>query len=142
TYTPFNGASVPVVPNTTDPAKLATYAADGLTPGAPFPGNTIPANLLDPNALLFMGTGAIPHPNSGTDNYIASPKQPTYVREDVVRIDHNITDRYHLMGSLIHDAMSQTIIPTQWSGDSYDTVGDVFANPSWAAAVRLTQSIS
>jgi hypothetical protein len=142
TYTPFNGTAVPVVPVTSDPAKLATYAADHLTPGQPFPGNTIPANLLDPNAVLFMGTGAIPMPNSGTDNYVASPKQPTYVREDVVRIDHNFSDKYHLMGSWIHDAMSQTVIPTQWSGDSYDTVGDVFKNPSWGAAIRLTQSIS
>jgi hypothetical protein len=141
-YTPFNGGKVPVVPSTTDPAKLAIYAQDGLTPGQPFPNNTIPANLLDPNAVLFMGTGAIPKPNAGTDNYQASPKQPTYVREDIVRVDHNFTDKYHLMGSWIHDSMSQTIFPTMWSGDSYTTVGDVFSNPSWAAAIRLTQAIS
>ena len=36
TYTPPAGAAVPTVPITTDPAKLALYAADGLTPGAPF----------------------------------------------------------------------------------------------------------
>ena len=142
TYTPWNGGKPAIVPMTSDPAKLATYAADGLTPGQPFPNDTIPANLLDPNAVLFMGTGAIPPPNSGTDNYVASPKQPTYVREDVVRIDQNFTQKYHLMGSWIHDAMTQTVIPTQWSGDSYDTVGDVFANPSWGAAIRLTQEIS
>ena len=41
-YTPWNG-STPVVPVTSDPAKLATYATDGLTPGSPFPGNVIPA---------------------------------------------------------------------------------------------------
>jgi hypothetical protein len=142
TYTPFNGGAAPVVPVTSDPAKLALYATDGLIAGQPFPGNTIPANLLDPNAVLFMGTGAIPKPNSGTDNYVASPKQPTNVREDIVRVDHNFTDRYHLMGSWLHDTASQTIYPTMWSGDSYTTVGDVFSNPSWAAAVRLTQSIS
>jgi hypothetical protein len=142
TYTPFNGGAAPIVPVTSDPAKLATYATDGLTPGAPFPGNTIPANLLDPNAVLFMGTGAIPKPNSGTDNYVSSPKQPTYVREDIVRIDHNFTDRLHLMGSWLHDSATQTIFPTMWSGDSYTTVGDIFSNPSWAAAVRLTQTLS
>ncbi|HEX3986191.1 MAG TPA: TonB-dependent receptor [Acidobacteriaceae bacterium] len=141
-YTPFNGGAAPVVPTTSDPAKLALYATDGLTPGQPFPNNTIPANLLDPNAVLMMGTGAIPKPNVGTDNYQASPTQPTYVREDVVRIDHNFSQKYHLMGSWIHDAMSQTIFPTMWSGDSYTTVGDVFNNPSWGAAVRLTQAIS
>jgi hypothetical protein len=134
------------VPQTADPAKLAVYSQDLLTPGAPFPNNTIPANLLDPNAVLFMNTGAIPKPNAGSDNpqdqYIASPKQPTYVREDVVRIDHLFSDRFHLLGSWIHDSMSQTEIPTQWSGDSYATVGDVFKNPSWAAVIKLTQTLS
>ncbi len=38
--------------------------------------------------------------------------------------------------------MSQTIIPTQWSGDSYSTVGDVFSNPSWAAVVKLSQQLT
>ncbi len=42
----------------------------------------------------------------------ASPKQPTYVREDVVRVDQNISQKYHLMGSWIHDAATQTIFPT------------------------------
>jgi Carboxypeptidase regulatory-like domain len=143
TYTPFNGTNVPIVPSVPGNASYtAMETADGLTPGSPFPGNVIPANLLDANAVAFMGTGAIPTPNSGTDNYVASPKQPTYVREDVVRIDQVLSDKYRLMGSWIHDAASQTIFPTQWSGDSYDTVGDVFGNPSWGAAVRLTQSIS
>ena len=145
-YTPFNNGAAPVVPVTTDPAKLAAYAnnsaGETLVPGQPFPGNKIPASLLDPNALAFLSTGAIPQPNSGSDNYVSSPKQPTYVREDVVRVDHNFTSKYHLMGSWLHDQASQTIFPTMWSGDSYTTVGDVFSNPSWAAAVRLTQTLS
>ena len=143
TYTPFNGGAAPVVPDVPgNTALTAKELADGLTPGQPFPNNTIPANLLDANAEAFLGTGAIPQPNSGTDNYISSPKQPTYVREDVVRVDHNITNKYHLMGSWLHDSATQTIFPTMWSGDSYTTVGDVFSNPSWAAAVRLTQTLS
>ncbi len=36
-YTPFNGGAAPVVPATSDPVKLATYAANGLTPGAALP---------------------------------------------------------------------------------------------------------
>ncbi|AXC10554.1 Oar protein [Acidisarcina polymorpha] len=141
-YTPIGGGAAPVVPTTTDPAKLAQYALYGLTPGQPFPNNTIPAGLLDANAVLFMGTGAIPQPNAPNSQFISSPKQPTDVREDVVRIDHNINDKYHLMGHWIHDQMSQTIFPTQWSGDSYTTVGNVFANPSWAAVVNLSQTLS
>jgi hypothetical protein len=160
-YTPWNALPVqtliqqgvcnpgvtsgPCVPKTNDPAKLALYTADGLTPGDAFPGNVIPANLLDSNAILFMGTGNIPQPNTGTaanPQYIASPKQPTYVREDVVRIDHDLTPKMHLMGHWIHDQMSQTIIPTMWSGDSYDTIGDVFQNPSWSSVIQLSQTLS
>ncbi len=149
-YTPWNGGVAPLVPSVPgNSSYTAMETADHLTPGSSFPSDPtvsgaydIPTNLLDPNAVLFMGTGAIPMPNVGTDNYVASPKQPTYVREDVVRIDQILSSKYHLMGSWIHDAMSQTLIPTQWSGDSYDTVGDVFDNPSWAAAIRLTQTIS
>jgi hypothetical protein len=139
-----NGAP-PCVPQTNDPAKLALYHADGLTPGDPFPGNVIPANLIDQNAVLFMGAGTIPKPNSGSatlPQYTASPKQPTNVREDTVRIDHDLSSRMHLMGHWIHDQMSQTIIPTMWSGDSYDTVGDVFQNPSWSAVIQLTQTLT
>ncbi len=141
-YTPFNNGAAPLVPTTQDPAKLAVYAADGLTPGTPFPGNVIPANLLDPNAVLMMSTGAIPKPNVGTDQFISSPKQPTYVREDTVRGDHNITDKLHLMGSYIHDSMQQVIYPPLWSSTTYTTVGNTFDNPSWAAVIKLSQTIS
>ncbi len=89
-----------------------------------------------------MGTGAIPKPNFGSTQFVSSPKQPTSVREDVVRVDQIFSDKYHLLGSWIHDSMSQTIIPTQWSGDSYSTVGDVFSNPSWAAVIKLSQTLS
>jgi Carboxypeptidase regulatory-like domain len=140
--------TAPIVPNVPgNSAYTALETGNGLVPGSPFPGDmtsgyTIPAGLLDQNSLRFMSTGAIPMPTPGTDTYTGSPKQPTYVREDVVRIDHNFNDRFHLMGSWIHDSMEQTIIPVQWSGDNYDTVGDVFNNPSWGTAIRLTQEIS
>ena len=141
-----SGQTAPCVPNTADPAKLALYSTDGLTIGNSFPGGTIPANLIDPNAVLFMKTGAIPASNStsasGAPQYVASPTQPTYVREDVVRIDHDITDKMHLMGHFIHDEMSQTYYPDMWSSDSYPTTGNVFGNPTWGSVIKLTQTIS
>src|SRR5580698_7490799 len=44
-YTIPAGGPTPIVPTTSDPAKLALYTADGLTMGQPFTKNTIPANL-------------------------------------------------------------------------------------------------
>lgn len=143
-YTPPSNGTVPIVPLTQDPAKLALYATDGLTPGQPFPNNTIPANLIDPNAVLFMSTGAIPKPNStnGSNSFITSLKQPTDVREDIVRIDHNINDKLQLMGHYLHDAVSQQNIPPLWSDSSYPTVGSAFSNPAWSAVIQLTQTLS
>lgn len=135
---------VPILPN--NGAYTAMETAAGLTPGNSFPGGVIPASLLDPNAVLFMKTGAIPASNSvsasGSPQYVASPTQPTYVREDVVRIDHDITDKLHLMGHFIHDEMSQTYYPDMWSNDTYPTTGDVFGNPTWGSVIKLTQTIS
>jgi hypothetical protein len=148
-YTPLSGSPL-IVPQTNDPKYVGPgglYAQNGLVAGQPFPsdgagGYTIPAALLDPNAVLYMGTGAIPKPNFGPSQVIASPKQPTDVREDVVRIDHHFSDKYALMGHWIHDQMSQAIFPSMWSGDSYNTIGNVFANPSWGTVVKLTQTLS
>ena len=132
------------VPVTTDPAKLALYQQDGLVAGQPFPGNRIPANLLDPNAVLYMGTGAFPKPNApdGSNRFVASINAPTYVREDLLRIDHSISQKLQLMGNYIHDANTQTKYPPLWSNDTYPTVGSVMSNPAWAAVVRLTQTLT
>jgi hypothetical protein len=141
-YTP-PGGTAPIVPVTTDPAKLAIYATDGLTPGDPFPGNVIPANLIDQNAVLMMNSGAFPKPNynNGTQ-YIASIPQPTNVREDIVRIDHAINSKYQLMGHYLHDTLAQQYFPPLWGDSSYPTVGTAMTNPSFSAVIKLTQTYS
>ena len=78
--TPSNG-TVPVVPATKDPAKLALYQADGLTPGKPFPNNTIPANLIDPNVVLELNAGTFPNRTMAPVNTSRpSLNRPTSVR--------------------------------------------------------------
>ena len=143
TYTvPSNGA-VPIVPATTDPAKLALYAQDGLTAGKPFPNNTIPANLIDQNAVAEINAGTFPKPNfnNGTQ-YISSIPQPTNVRDDIVRIDHAINTKLQLMGHYVHDAVTQVTYPPQWGDSSYPTAGSTMLNPAWMAAFKLTQTYS
>ena len=142
TYTVPSNGTIPVVPVTGDQARLKLYAADGLTAGQPFPGNTIPSNLIDPNVVLMLNAGTFPHPNLGTSQYISSISQPTDVREDLVRIDHSITSKYQLMGHYVHDAVTQTYFPPLWGDSSYPTVGTAMNNPSWAAVIKLTQTLS
>jgi hypothetical protein len=141
-YTVPSGGAVPIVPQTTDAAKLALYATDGLTPGSPFPGNVIPANLIDQNAALQLNAGTFPKPNTGTSQYTASIPAPENIREDVVRIDHAINSKYQLMGHYLHDAMTKTFFPPLWGDSTYPTVGTAMTNPSYTAAIKLTQTYS
>ena len=117
------------------------YAQDGLTPGQPFPNNTIPANLIDPNAVLELNAGTFPKPNFGTSQYISSIPQPTDVREDVVRIDHAINSKFQLMGHYLHDAVTQTYYPPLWGDSTYPTVGTAMLNPSWSASIQTHANV-
>ncbi|MEG9436303.1 carboxypeptidase regulatory-like domain-containing protein [Edaphobacter sp. HDX4] len=138
---PSNG-TVPTVPVTSDPAKLAIYAARGLTPGQPFPSNVIPRELIDQNAVRELNAGTFPRPNFGNSQYISSIPQPTNVREDVVRIDHAINTKLQLMGHYLHDQVDQTYYPPLWGNSSYPTVGTAMLNPSWSSTIKLTQTLS
>jgi carboxypeptidase family protein len=142
-YTIPAGGPTPIVPVTSDPAKLALYTADGLTAGNPFPGNIIPANLIDQNAVLLLNAGTFPKPNynNGTQ-YIASIPQPTQVREDVVRIDHAINSKFQLMGHYLHDTLAQSYYPPLWGDSTYPTVGTAMTNPSYTAVIKLAQTYS
>ena len=139
-YTLPTGGATPIVPATTDPAKLAIYTGDGLTPGQPFPGNIIPANLIDQNSVLELNAGTFPKPNLGTSQYTASVPAPENIREDVVRIDHSFSSKYQLMGHYLHDAMAKTFFPPLWGDSTYPTVGTAMTNPSYTAAIKLTQT--
>ena len=139
-YTTFNGAAAPIVPATTDPAKLALYATDGLTAGQPFPGNVIPANLMDPNAVLEVNAGTFPKPNLGATQYTASVPTTDYIREEAGRIDHTINSKFQLMGHYLHDSMAKSFYPPLWNDSSYPTVGTAMSNPSYTAVIKLTQT--
>ena len=151
TYTVPGNGTTPIVPVTSDPAKLAVYAANGLVGGNPFnsPSGTpcttvcvIPAELIDQNSVRELNAGTFPQPNFGTSQYISSIPQPTNVREDVIRIDHKVNGKLQLMGHYLHDAVTQTFYPPLWGGSSYPTVGTAMQNPSWAATIKLTQTLS
>ena len=132
------------VPTTNDPTFNAKLTAAGLTPGTPFPNNTIPASLLDANALLFNTLKNIPAATNQTTDQVTPPgvKVPTFVREDLFRIDHNINDKWQLFGHFIHDAVSQNYATVLWNSDNYPTVGSNFGNPSYSSAIKLTGTLT
>jgi hypothetical protein len=70
----------------------------------PFPDNTV---LVDPNAEAILAM--IPKPNAGTFLFNASSVQPTNWREELLRIDHNLTPKLRATFSL----------DSRFLGDSY-----------------------
>ncbi len=116
----------------------------GFVPGQPFPGNIIPASLRDANAVTLSGTGFIlPLPNTADGKFFsAAPSVPINTREELVRVDHNISDKVRIMGSYIHDSVEQGTPTTLWWGSSYPTIGSIAHMPGTHAVIKLTQLIS
>ena len=105
--------------------------------GAAFPGNIVP---IDPNAQFLLAV--LPQAN-GTNNgfptYTNSTSLPTTWREELVRVDHNITDNYRLTFRYIHDSW-KTIVPGPlWgaSTSSFPNVQTGFAGPGTSFVARL-----
>ena len=161
-YTP-QGSGVPMVPSLpgnqsyTNVETVATgytqaqiqSAAGVAFPAGPTPGTyRIPLALVDQNMVRELNAGVFPHPNTtctgpgGTcKQFIVSINQPENIREDVVRIDHSINSKFQLMGHYLHDAMVKTFFPPLWAGGQ-PTDGTIMANPSYTAAIKLTQTYS
>ena len=116
-------------------------APAGVTPGAAFPNNTIPACMVSPNAAALLGAGIFPKPTSGWA-FIGGGNQPTFGREEIVRIDHRFTDKLSVFGHYIQDHAAQTYGTTMWSGDNMPSVGNTFGNPSYHYVVHATYAIN
>jgi len=118
----------------------------GIVQGSPFPGNTIPTCMLDPNAqsLLTAGGkygGIFPAPTNG-NQFTAPVSLPTDVREEIVRIDENVSSKFTVFGHFVAEQISQNYATSQWSGDNVPSVGNTFGNPSYAGVVHTAYTIS
>jgi hypothetical protein len=150
-YPGANGAVLPVpinVPAATEISadQAARFIAAGLTPGSPFPNNTIPASLIDSNAQAMLNAGIFPANNTtdsnGNPEFHGGANSLTTVREEIARIDHTFTPKFSVFGHWVSEQVSQGYGTTQWSGDNVPTVGDTFGNPSYSAVVHTTYVIS
>ncbi len=117
-----------------------------------FPGNTLGpltaglGQLVSPfaHSLLTLGGtygGIFPAPNNG--NHFQLPVNvPLDVREEIVRIDHNFSDKFNIYGHFVAEQISQSFATSMWSGDNVPSVGNSFGNPSYAGVIHTAYSIS
>jgi hypothetical protein len=138
----MTGLGTIYVPNTTDPAAIAKFAADGLTPGQAFPNDTIPANLIDPVAAAYVKAGYFQPPNASDGiHYFSSANTDTFYREEIARGDHQFNEKFSVMGHLIYDSLSQQVPTVAWSSNTFPTIGSLETVPSWAAVVHVTMAL-
>ena len=121
-------------------------APTGVTPGSPFPNNTIPDCMISSNAVALLTAGGkyggiFPQPDSGAF-FKGGNNSPTDLREEIARVDHTFNSKFSVFGHWISEQISQTYGTTQWSNDNVPSIADVFGNPSYSAAVHATHIIS
>ena len=111
----------------------------------PFNSNAIPVSLLDRNAQALLTAGGkyggiFPAPNNG-DSFIGGNNLPTNVREEIVRIDQNVSSRFNVFGHLVAEQISQTYGTAIFSSN-VPTIGTSFGNPAYAAVLRAVYVIN
>ncbi|MGH9397356.1 MAG: hypothetical protein ACRD18_10975, partial [Terriglobia bacterium] len=123
--------------NTTSP--FADCPVDPST-GTYFPGNKAP---IDSNAQALMQMISPPNSGSGALSfYRATPSYPTGWREDLIRVDQNITPNVRMMVHYIHDSWNTVEPTTLWSTASFPTINTDFSSPGTNFAAQLTASAS
>ncbi|MBZ5652928.1 MAG: TonB-dependent receptor [Acidobacteriia bacterium] len=136
---------VPNLPTAVLFRNCATPPA-GVNPGGTFPGNLIPACMIEPNSAALLQAGIFPANNSvdpsGNPTFVGGNNVPSNIREEIVRIDHRFNDKFNIFGHYIDEAILQTQGTTMWSGDNMPTVGNTFGNPSYSAVVHLIHTIN
>lgn len=133
-----NGIKDPVILDHTQPVTLP----DGTQGFAPFAGNMIPAGRQDPNALILGKSGFLfLPPNSGTQA-IGGVTTPTDVNEQIIRIDHQFSDKTSLMAHYIRDGIVQVVPRGLWQSATFPVVSTDFLNEPESILLKLTHSIS
>lgn len=101
----------------------AVVAAGCVLPTNPATGNPFPEDLvpIDPNADDLLHA-YIPLPNNGVDAYTSAPDTTTNWRQDMVRVDQNISDKTTLSLRATNEDWFLEELPPYAGAGVYDTV--------------------
>ena len=109
--------------------------------GAPYPGNIVPIDPVGQALLSLIPTANTTHAGSPAVNQTVS--LPETWREELIRVDHNITDNYRLTFRYIHDSwQTQTQNPLWGNGSSFEDIQTKFVGPGTSFVARLNANIT
>src|SRR5580658_6151352 len=103
--------------------------------GLPFPGNQVPVT----NTALAL-LPIIPAPTTDTAGaavFNANTPTPTNWREELIHVDHNITDHNRLTLRYIHDSWNTLEPGPIWDSASFPTTQTFFNGPGVSMVARL-----
>jgi hypothetical protein len=87
-------------------ALAANALCTGCVVGQPFPNNQIPTGMLDKNSLLLLNTyyprAQVTTPVNNV-NYSSALPTTTTVREELIRMDYNLSDKWKVFAHYIQD---------------------------------------
>ena len=139
-------ASTTILQNVPSDAERGGNFTD-LCPGADCPNVANPATVpISPvgQALLAI----IPKANTTANGFPAvqeTVSSPTTWREQLIRVDHNLTDNYRLTFRYIHDSW-QTVVPNALWGNfspaSFQNITTSFVGPGTSFVARLNANIT
>jgi hypothetical protein len=129
----------------------------GSSPGTPFPNNTLTGPVSSTATALL---GLIPAANNFTGvvgtyqagqsaganlpGYVVNPSYNTHWREELIRVDHNLTESERLTFRYIHDSWGTINQGPLWGvyTNTFDNTNTTFNGPTSSFVARLTSSIS
>jgi len=138
------------------PSSRAGYLAEFINNQVGLPNGPVNAEgVIDPNAIALLGTNLIPLPNAvgGCDSTIGSCynaviSEPTHWREELVRLDHNFSQKIRLSLRFIHDAWDTVVPIPEWQHlptntvNSFPSVQNKFVGPGISVVAGLTQTLT
>ena len=129
-------------PSIFDPATTAP-GSNGGTTRSPFPGNTIPADRVDPVARTLLERYPLPTSTGTANNYRRLANETVDQDQFNVRIDHRLTSRDHVFGRLTR--FKEEFIPVtplpDGSGVTTGTLGPQRTG-SWSFASSYQRTFS
>src|SRR3989454_4458560 len=127
----FSDQCAPVNPSGSCPSVGSDLTAAGFNPN-------------DPTVQGLLSEIPLPTGGSGANSvFVASPVQPTNWREELIRVDHNLTDKQRLPFRFIHDSCDTiTVVPLWTNQGSFPTIQTAFKGPGVALVTRLNSTFS
>jgi len=111
--------------------------------GLRFPGDTVPIDSVGQTLLSLVPKATPGLLNNGFPAVVQTVSLPETWREELVRIDHNITDNYRLTFRYIHDSWQTQTQNALWgNGSSFEDINTNFVGPGTSFVARLNANIT